>query len=61
MSTPNSSSAGLLFGEVLHSLQTDQKIQVARELLKWKTVSTKLDDRPPTHIAHFFDIISRRR
>ena len=38
----------LLFGEVLHSLQTDQKIQVARELLKWKTVSTNA--RRPTEV-----------
>ena len=51
----------LLFGEVLHFLQTDQKIKVAKSLLKWEKVSTNvsLTDLLP-HVAHFFDIILRR-
>ena len=48
----------LIFGELRHFIQTRHKIKVAKELCKWRGVSTNvwLSD-PFPHVAHFLGVL----
>ena len=51
----------LIFGELVHLLQTDHRLRVAKELLKWKNVSANLWLTDPLpHLAHLLDVAAGR-
>ena len=50
----------LLFGELRHLMQTDQRMATMRELLRWKNVSTNLRlSDPLPHVAHLLGLTKR--
>lgn len=50
----------LIFGELRHLIQTDDKMATVRNLLRWKNMSTNLWLRDPLpHVAHLLSLVTK--